>query len=297
MRLAQIITLFTFSTASLYSQTSTNVIDANGKKQGPWIITSGMANNPCGDASKKIKEGAYKNSRKEGLWIEYYCNDKLKSKINYIHNRPNGDAIFYHKNGNIKEQGAWKSNRWVGAYKLYYPNGQVRQAFNFNESGKREGKQAYYHENGQVQIVGNWSGGSESGEIKEYYANGELRSSKTFNGGTLDPSKTKTFEPKKPVPEPMQDPTLDEVVAPPAPIAVVSKEKVNVGKAFDGNGYWQLYNRNRQVSKVGEFKRNRLIDGKVYHYDENGLLERIAIYRKGKYIGDGIIEDEPKFNQ
>ena len=69
-------------------------------------------------------------------------------------------------------------------------------------------------------------------------------------------------------------------------------EKDNLGKVFNGEGYWKLYNSNKQVSKDGTFSKNRLIDGKVYYYDSDGILNRIAIYKDGKYVGDAVIEDD-----
>jgi antitoxin component YwqK of YwqJK toxin-antitoxin module len=68
-------------------------------------------------------------------------------------------------------------------------------------------------------------------------------------------------------------------------------EKDNLGKVFNGEGYWKLYNGNKQVSKDGTFSKNRLIDGKVYNYNADGILTRVAVYKGGKYVGDAVIEE------
>ena len=60
---------------------------------------------------------------------------------------------------------------------------------------------------------------------------------------------------------------------------------------FNGEGYWKLYNVNKQISKDGTFSKNRLIDGKVSYYSSDGILIRIAVYKDGKYVGDAIIEE------
>ena len=39
----------------------------------------------------------------------------------------------------------------------------------------------------------------------------------------------------------------------------------------------------------GEFKDAKLWTGKHYIYDENGLLERIEVYKDGKYVGNGVL--------
>lgn len=263
---------------------TTNFTDANGKKQGKWIILNKDVHKECFKDDQKVEEGKYLDSKKTGPWKEYYCNTNVKSVVTYENNRPNGYAKMYHENGKIKEEGLWKNNRWVGDYKLYYDNGQVQQAFKFNTTGKREGKQEYFYENGQVMIEGNWAEGKEAGVLKEYHENGDIKSEKNFNGGTLDVASVKTYAPKKPIVKS----TETKVESP--PVVVSKSETVNMGK-FNGEGYWKLYNSNKQVSKDGTFSKNRMIDGKVYSYDSDGILTRIAVYKGGKYVGDAVMEE------
>ena len=42
---------------------------------------------------------------------------------------------------------------------------------------------------------------------------------------------------------------------------------------------------------LGYVPKNRLIDGKVYFYDTDGILTRIAVYKGGKYVGDAVVEE------
>lgn len=261
-----------------------NKVDAMGKKQGFWVIFNKEKKLPCYQPTQKVEEGKFKSSRKEGLWKTYFCNGKVKNKINYQNNRPNGYAIIYHENGKVYEEGEWRNNRWVGEYKLYYENGQVAQAFNFNTMGKREGEQKYYYENGQVMIEGNWLSGKEDGVLKEFYENGDLKAEKHFNGGDINPDLTKTYKPKQAV-QKKEAPAIAQGVK------VKEEEKANL-EVFNGEGYWKLYNQNRRISKDGIFSKGRLVNGKVYHYSKDGILKRIAIYKDGAYVGDGVIEDE-----
>jgi antitoxin component YwqK of YwqJK toxin-antitoxin module len=277
-----------------------NMLDVNGKRQGKWIITGKLANLPDYGADAKVEEGKYLNSLKIGIWKHYFPNGNLQNKLTYENNRPNGYAVMYHDNGKISEEGNWKNNRWVGNYKLYYENGQVQQSFTFNETGKREGKQEYYYENGEKMIEGEWKEGREDGVIKEYYENGDLKAEKSFNGGNLDtdPSKTKTYAPKQPIAE------KKEVAAPAAPAiaTTISKnEQIEGGKASTSSapvnlatitGQATIYNKNRQISKSGMFANGKLISGKVYIYNDNGILNRIAVYENSQYKGDAPIEGE-----
>ncbi len=268
---------------------SLNKVDDLGKKQGYWIITNEMVNGKCDDDFLKVKEGTYKNSRKNGKWKEYYCSSAIKSEITYVNNRPRGYAKIYHENGNVLEEGNWVNNRWTGVYKLYYENGQVQQEFNFSAIGKREGKQVYYYANGQVMIEGNWENGKESGIVTDYYENGDVKKVRDFSGGVLDTSTVQVFEAKEPIVEqPVQG--IEEA---PAVYAKPDEEKGNIARAkFDGNGQHTLYNSNLQMTKEGVFKNYRLMDGRAFEYNEDGILVRILIYKRGKYIGDGLMEEE-----
>ncbi len=271
----------------IYQGDTINRIDANNLKQGLWKIFNRTKNLPGYEPDQLVEEGAYKDSRKVGIWKRFFPNGNMQDEIEYSNNRPNGYYKTYFENGQVQEEGTWKNNRNIGAFKRYYENGQVSQDFKFNESGKRDGEQKYFYENGQLMIEGVWDGGKESGIVKEYYETGDIKAEKNFAGGVLDPESTKTYEPKKPIKE-KEEPKVASNVT------VEKNEKPNpaVTSKFDGNGYAKLFNLNKQVSKDGVFKNYKLIDGKWYKYDDNGILIRIEIYKDGKYIGDGVIDEK-----
>ena len=259
-----------------------NMIDENNLKQGFWRIFGKMKKLPNYEPDQVVEEGNYENSRKQGLWKFFFPNGKVKSEIAYVNSRPNGIYKTYYENGQVEEEGAWKNNRNTGDFKRYYENGQVSQKFSFNETGKRNGKQEYYYENGQLMIEGEWAGGKEDGVITEYYENGDVKAKKAFNGGVIDATNTKTFEPENPI----KDKEAEELANAPVKVVKASAEdEVNVG-TFNGNGYHKMYNQNKQLSKVGTFKNYRLMEGEFYKYDDNGILIVIEKYKSGRYIGD-----------
>jgi len=264
-----------------------NLIDYTGKKQGKWIVFGKSKPNTCYAATSKVEEGKYADNKKAGIWKEFYCNGNMKNKITYTNGRPDGYAIMYHESGKISEEGMWKISKWVGDYKLYYENGQVQQEFKFNATGKREGPQKYFYENGQVMIEGSWAAGKEAGTIKEYHENGDIKAEKKYDNGAVDIASIKTYEPKKAIVK-VDKPDNSKVL-------VVKKEETILEPKQKGpmilNGYHVLYNKSKQKSKDGDFKDNRLMEGKNYIYDENGILKRIEIYKKGAYVGDAQIED------
>lgn len=269
------------------SKDTINYTDVVGKKQGKWVLFGKHKPNTCYAATQKAEEGAYKENRKTGIWMEYFCNGNAKNKVTFVNGRPDGYAIVYYENGKVQEEGQWKNNRWVGALKQYYDNGQVQHDFKFNEGGKREGVQTYKYENGQTAIEGNFVNGKESGTIKEFHENGDLKAEKTYNNGSVDVASIKTYDPKKEIV------VKNEVVDNAPKLALKADEKPQDSKAgpLVLNGKFTLYDKNKHVTKDGTFKDNRLMDGKAYIYDDNGILSRVAIYKNGVYAGDGVIEN------
>ena len=55
------------------------------------------------------------------------------------------------------------------------------------------------------------------------------------------------------------------------------------------DGYHKTYNENKDILMDGAFKSGKLWTGKHYIYDENGLLERIDVYKEGAFSGNGVL--------
>ena len=280
----------------IYNSDTINFIDAAGKKQNYWIIFGKMKKLPGYKDDQKVEEGRYKDNLKTGKWTEYYANSNKKSEITFDQNRANGYATMYYENGQKAEEGLWKNNKWVGDYKLYYENGKVQQEFTFNATGKREGKQVYYYEDGKKMIEGEWKDGKESGTVIEYYPTGEKKSEKNYANGVLDVGSVKTFEPSKPQPPKKEDKDLAEEAPKDGGKASAGDVK-DPGKTQDLSKITGkniiLYNKDRQVSKSGDFENGKLIRGKSYTY-KDGILVRIALYENGRYKGDAPLTEKDK---
>jgi antitoxin component YwqK of YwqJK toxin-antitoxin module len=271
-----------------------NYIDINGKKQKRWIIFGKFKPKSCYSLQSKVEEGNYSDNKKIGKWTEYHCNGNLKSRIEYQNGRPEGYCIMYGETGKITEEGTWKNNRWIGKYKQYYDNGNVQHEFQFNESGKREGEQVYHYETGEVMIKGNWLAGKENGVITEYNPDGSIRKTTNFNSGEPDLASVREYGIQKVNTansnrkEPLNAPNKSEVI-------VKNSEEIDPGKSPKGPVYLEGYHTtyfNKMLSKQGIFKKNVLIDGKAFFYDNNGILTRIAVYKDGFYVGDAPIEEK-----
>jgi antitoxin component YwqK of YwqJK toxin-antitoxin module len=287
-----IITVFISSSISVAAQKfeihngdTINYIDENNLKQGFWKIFGRMKKLPDYQPDQVVEQGEYENSRKQGIWKKFFPNGKTKSEIAYVNSRPNGYYKTYYENGELEEEGEWKNNRNVGKFVRKHPNGEVAQEFEFNESGKRDGEQKYYYEDGSIMIVAQIKEGKEE-KVTEYYPDGSLKAEKVFVDGNLDVANTKVYEPKTPI-KPVE--TTEKA---PVKVVKVNKEEVVNKGTFDGNGEHKLYNKDKQISKDGLFKNYRLIDGKNYKYDENGILISIELIKNGRYIGEAPLPKE-----
>lgn len=266
----------------------TNAFDANGKKTGYWIITGAIKPTKGYKPEQVIEEGNYETNKKMGLWKRYYPNGKLLSEITYSNNVPKGPYKTYYQTGKVEEQGNWSFNKNIGDFRRYHPNGILSQEFTFNENGIRNGHQKYYHENGQLELEVTVKNGKEEGTLKRYYANGDVKEVKQFNEGTMTSGSIKTYAMKKP------EVVVQETPAVPVKVTkVVTNDRPNVS-VFNETGKNTLYNKSRQVSQTGYFKKGRLWNGRWYKYDSNGLLEAIEVYKDGKFVGHAPIDESSR---
>ncbi|MCC7051015.1 MAG: toxin-antitoxin system YwqK family antitoxin [Bacteroidia bacterium] len=290
-----------------------NFVDENNLRQGFWVILNKVKKLPGYKEDSKVEEGAFKDSKKSGMWKQFFASGKIKNEITYANNRPNGYARMYFENGNIMEEGMWDNNRWVGTYKQYYESGKVYYDWNYNNQGKREGEQKYYYESGKTMIEGNWKEGKENGSVKEYYENGTLKAERVFNDGSIDIAASKEYaetgaahaldgvalpaatkgttktattvkietvkETAKPVTETKTTSATETTtsnVTQPQKHTIVSND---LGIVSDG--YNKLYNSKKQVDKEGVFKGGKLWDGFQLEYSGVDVV-KVKVYKDGK---------------
>jgi len=98
--------------------------DANGKKQGHWIVKGKHQPEKKYPMEDKIKEGDFKDSRKTGEWTFYYVGNVPKLKTTFVNNKASGKYIKYHSNGNTKEEGEYRMGRQIGTKTDYHESGK-----------------------------------------------------------------------------------------------------------------------------------------------------------------------------
>lgn len=276
-----------FAQAGGTSVDTLNRVDEMGRKQGFWKITAPSADKPGYTDGQLIEEGRYTNSKRIGIWRRYWPNGEVMSEITYHMGRPRGAYKTYYPNGKAEEQGSWDLDRNTGKFQRWHPNGQLAQDFTFTADGVRDGDQKYYHENGQLAVQVEVEQGKEDGSLKRYTADGQLQQVAEFNDGVINAANSKYI---KSVPK-----ATEVKVDPKAPVApAVAPEETTNAIAFRENGYNTLYDRQLRLSQQGDFKQGRLWNGKRYSYDRDGILQRIQVFKQGRYAGDAVITDEDR---
>ncbi len=266
-----------------------NKTDLSGMRQGYWKFTGAMSSDRAYRKEQLVEEGGYVDNKRQGIWVKYYPSGTPRSEINYDNNQPRGEYRIFYESGKLEEEGDWQGNRNVGSFKRYHANGKLAQEFTFNEFGKRHGTQKYYFPNGQVQMTVEVENGTAHGNLKTYYSNGDPKSEKRINNGLLDEASVREYKPSNklqttryPDPELPMEETLPNSV-----------DRPNLAE-FKETGFNTLYNRNQQITQVGDFKDGRLWNGKWHRYDSDGILRKIEVYREGRFMGLAPVDEALK---
>jgi antitoxin component YwqK of YwqJK toxin-antitoxin module len=201
-----------------------------------------------------------KNGWKQGLWREYYSNDRVKKESTYLNNELNGyikeydirgqlklskryfkgeeivddpkekeeiqERIEYHNNGKIKKKGGFLKEKPVGVHRTYDEKGNVVASEVFSDEGNKIGE-GLIEESGKRK--GNW---------RSFYESGELKSEGTYKKGKR-------------------------------------------------TGKWIYYFENGAIEQTGSF-RNGKLDSKWMWYYDTGELWREEEYVAGREEGEAI---------
>lgn len=268
--------LLLFFSALTFAQNKRN---ADGERQGKWVFTGKDYPHKNLPKTQKVEEGYYVDGRKEGTWIKYFSDGSIQLKGTYNNNRPEGPYTRYYPNGKIAEQGEYKANAYKGLLLRYHDNGQLAYRANFNNQGQESGKVSYYHPNGKLALSYTVKNGKVQGQVSRYNTSGQLQSS--FNV-TADGAISAVQKANNQTTVVTPKPVVTSNVYPPR----LTNPKTK-GLRFVPNGYNKVYNDNDEIWMDGEFKNGQLYDGKVYDYDQDGILQKVRIYKLGKYHSDG----------
>lgn len=114
-----------------------------------------------------------KQGRRQGQWIEYHDNGKIKSKGTFKNGFPVGEFFYYTETGSLQAKNVFAENGIDAVTEIYSENGKV-VANGFYKNKKRDGEWHYFDENEGVMILSeNYSDGILNGHWVSYYRTGE----------------------------------------------------------------------------------------------------------------------------
>jgi len=154
----------------------------------------------------KMLEGSYKNSIKDGRWIEWFKNGQPEKKYNYRYGQKHGNWAEWYDNGLLEIEGSYKEGKEDATWTYYYRSGKIEKIINYDNgwwNGKSQkwypngqmmedltykdqvpvGKWQYWFENGQLKEEKNYDNGLLSGDWIQYYANGFMKQKLIYSAG------------------------------------------------------------------------------------------------------------------
>jgi len=258
---------------------ATNQKDAQGWKQGFWIVRGKDMPEKNYPAEGKIEEGNYLDDKKTGEWIMYHPDGITpRTKGNFVNGRPNGPYVKIDDKGAVKEEGTYSNGKQSGDLIMRYPDGTISQKKTFNAEGKEDGPVTFYFENGQPEFVFTKVNGVTTGEATRYHPDGSVKETIVYSPtGEVVTTTVVNAEPASG--------TVVESSGSggPSGAGLTTKD----GKKFAADGYNKLYNKADELEMDGTFKGGKLWEGKLYKYDSDGILLKIEIWKNGKYHSDG----------
>ncbi|MDH4474064.1 MAG: hypothetical protein QE487_15760 [Fluviicola sp.] len=243
------------------------ISNCNNAKEG-YYVWYGIDRPEMGiPDSGKIEEGTYINDRKEGIWIKYHTDGFTPKLIGeYDNNRPNGKCWTFYPTGQLKQSLYLIKSHYRDSLMSYHENGVLEYEAFYNENGKEEGRVNYYFPNKLLKFTYISVNGVPTDTAYRYLESGILKESIIYDDkGTI----------KKTIVH-----NLDNTSS---RIPERIPEGCGGGNGFRPNGYNKVYNEDNEVWQDGMFKEGKLWEGKVYIYDQEGILVKLKIYKNGVY--------------
>lgn len=224
------------SSSFCIAQDTLNRLDKTNCKFGYWKVYKEYN-------GKKVfvEEGNFVNNRKSGLWVEYYHDGSVKSKINFTDGRPDGSYSTFYNNGILKEEGVWKREWGVKKQIQYYESGKIKSIF---EKGVLNGagiERREFYENGNLKFE-SWG---DTLTIN-YYQNGNRKSLNRYHNGVINGEQITYY--------------LTEEVA--TKLNYVNSKR---------HGVFFIYYENGSLAYTGEYKNEKMF-GQRLCYNEAGDL-------------------------
>ncbi len=141
-----------------------NQTDNKGMKQGKWKKVY--------DNGRPAYEVTFKDNKPVGELIRYHRNGQVQAKLNYEKDGITANAKLFNEFGKLIAEGKYIGKKKEGEWK-YYDN-EILIKLEFYKDGKLEGKQKIYYNDGKIYDEKIFVNGVENGLWVKYHHNGQV---------------------------------------------------------------------------------------------------------------------------
>jgi antitoxin component YwqK of YwqJK toxin-antitoxin module len=97
------------------------------------------------DDGKTESEGALKDGKQEGHWVEYHTNGKRSEEGNYEAGQEEGPWKYWFENGQLDSEGAYRAGSPVGHWVKHFESGKIDSEGDYAD-GLMNGPWKFYDE-------------------------------------------------------------------------------------------------------------------------------------------------------
>lgn len=169
----------------LYRGDTLNRLDTLGQRQGDWTYFAGDSMVGYRSADQLL-EGSYLNNKKVGNWVKYHPDGSINTKLLFIDDAFAGPYKLYHEGGSVLAEGQMnpETGSSTGNFRAYYSDGTLKEEYNFNEGGRRDGRQVVYYPSGKMAVNATMKNGELDGYTTKYQESGAVYSQAEYAAGT-----------------------------------------------------------------------------------------------------------------
>jgi len=130
-------------------------------------------------------EGEFDKKGKQGEWVYYHDNRKIREKTAYKDGKAEGTFFYFGNEGNLLREGTYKDDKKQGLY-TYYDIYGCKDVEEFYEAGVLNGPFTTYHKNGEAKVKGNFKNDVLDGKYIRYYEDGTVEEESAYENGKFD---------------------------------------------------------------------------------------------------------------
>ncbi|MCQ2605708.1 MAG: hypothetical protein MJ204_04095 [Bacteroidales bacterium] len=240
-----------------------NYMDANGKKQGKWLVKY-----PNGNIKM---EGYFKNNTPVGTLKKYHENGMLKYEMIYDTKDTNSVQVsMYDASGELSAKGAYYAKKKNGLWQYYGEKDKVIMEETYNH-GMLDGKSVVYwqtQENQPMEIK-NWKDSLKDGEWIWFYEDGKIRQKAKYKEDKLD-GEFKVF---------------------------FSDGLCHIDGKYSENvrdGLWQYFKEDGSLQIRIEYNKGKIVNEDEYERMETKMIDEEILGQEGKHVDPQDYLDNPE---